>query len=371
MFWVLALFGLSMFAASSFFGGQLNKGWTTNECPHVLVGNTPSSWGAYHSICVRTAHKANTPYSVCEKRVDQGLIFNSSEYTIPVGAYETVRFLARDKAVELEGYYAPSSRACAPTVILVHGRGACKENYEVMMPAAILYNAGYSVLAIDQRNHGGSGTFLQPDGNAYNTWGATEQYDILGAWDYLVSNKSVATGKIGVAAYSMGAAATTVAFGEEPRLRAAWVDSVACSPEEVLALATGNAFGGLLSGAKGLIASWGYSIGVGWISSIDIRSKQPHDGASKLRVNQSYYSVWTTGDQDVPMSALERCRDNAAQSGADADSWLADDRTDFDTRNPTGAQLSNTHVEAMLYYPTLYEQRIVAYFNRTIGNANC
>lgn len=133
--------------------------------------------------------------------------------------YQEVTFPSRDRGVTIDGWWIPAAKADAPVVIAVHGQGSCKRDPAILMPAGMLHRQGFGVLLIDLRDSGASTT---EDGR-YGA-GSDEYRDVLGAWDWLVG-RGVAPARIGLFGQSGGAAAVTIAMGEEPRVAGAWEES--------------------------------------------------------------------------------------------------------------------------------------------------
>lgn len=149
-----------------------------------------------------------------------GTTINTSPYVMP--AFEEVSFPARADGLSLSAWYVPSSNETeAPSVIVVHGLGSCKNSPDVMITSGMLARNGYNVLLLDLREHGASGI---EDGKA--AFGSEEYLDVLGAWDWLVNTKQQEPQRIGVLGFSMGGAAALIAAGEETQLQALWMDSV-------------------------------------------------------------------------------------------------------------------------------------------------
>jgi fermentation-respiration switch protein FrsA (DUF1100 family) len=86
------------------------------------------------------------------------------------------------------------------------------------------------------RDHGVSAT---SDHNSVG-WGYDYHLDTLGAWDYAVNDPDNKLGgamskdKVGILGFSMGGFVTSTAFGFEPDVPGAWVDSGVFEPREVL-----------------------------------------------------------------------------------------------------------------------------------------
>ncbi len=100
-----------------------------------------------------------------------------------VSEYREVRLASRDPGIELHAWWLPSREDTeAPPVIVVHGRGSCVREPEVLASAGMLRRLGYAVLLLDLRDHGAS---TVEDGRYA---GGTEEYrDVQGAVDWLVT----------------------------------------------------------------------------------------------------------------------------------------------------------------------------------------
>eukprot|EP00947_MAST-08B_sp_MAST-8B-sp1_P005713 g5713.t1 len=380
-FWMIAVAGLAAFAAGQFFFDELAP---ADPCPHSVY-NDPSEWKAFYSGCLRQVikDKEGDQRGKCEKALNikgtTKLVDDNSPpgFTVNQSDWEKVNFTARD-GVLLQGYLFPAKQKCAPAITLLHGRGVCKENYDVLMPAAMLWRHGFTVLAFDTRNHGASSKFIQPGmDKQMNTWGATEYNDVLGAWDYVQKKMGINSTKVGIYGQSMGGSSSLIALGEEPNIRAAWVDSAVCSARDVLANALATQFGGILVGLAGHAADWGYGMGASQIKSVDPNTKQGYLAVKKLKSHQHLHFTRTTGDIEVPEWSTRRCTEGAKGSAAGANviEWVADDRADFGTADPKPCedktkpcQSKNTHSEAMLYYTEQYEKRIVDFFKKALGS---
>ena len=133
--------------------------------------------------------------------------------------YELVSFPSREPEFTISGWYIPGE-ADGPAVISVHGLGSCKYSGVNLMQAGMLNNAGFAVLVIDVRDAGDSSF---EDGRS--AIGNEEYLDVLGAFDWLQSEKGHTAEQIGILGNSLGAATSLIAFAQEPALAAAFVDS--------------------------------------------------------------------------------------------------------------------------------------------------
>jgi dienelactone hydrolase len=135
---------------------------------------------------------------------------------VPLGAdpssvdltYEEVALRTAD-GVDLAAWYVPSSNRAA--VVLLHGAGSTRS--DVLDQAAVLARAGFGVLLIDARGHGGSG------GRAMD-FGWHGDADIAAATRYLTTRPDVDPGRIGAVGLSMGGEEALGASGSNDVLSA-------------------------------------------------------------------------------------------------------------------------------------------------------
>lgn len=128
-----------------------------------------------------------------------------AEYSIP--KLSDVSFPSR-QGNRLRGVFAPSNNGAA--VILAHGSGG--ERSDLSAEAKILSDAGFGVLAFDWPGHGESEGEIR--------WGEPERKAIAGAVDWLGSQPSVDSGKIGAFGFSMGGYIVAQAGASDARLKA-------------------------------------------------------------------------------------------------------------------------------------------------------
>lgn len=146
---------------------------------------------------------------------------DTSPYFMP--DYQTVTIPSRQNGITLSGWYVPGDTD-KPVILIVHGLGAgapdCKRHPRALLPAGMLHQAGYNVLLIDLRNHGDSTI-----DNGMWGGGGKEYQDVLGAWDWLQTQKGFQPNRVGLFAYSGGTAAVLIAMGQESRIPVVWLDS--------------------------------------------------------------------------------------------------------------------------------------------------
>ena len=133
--------------------------------------------------------------------------------------YEKVSFTTAD-GLTLRGWFVPSGKKTAKTLILLHGYPADKGN---ILPALAFLHADFNLLLFDFRYLGES------EGN-YSTAGAKEVEDLLAAIRFL---KSRGIKEVGVWGFSMGGAVGLMAIEKAPEIRAVVSESSYASLAEM------------------------------------------------------------------------------------------------------------------------------------------
>ena len=81
-----------------------------------------------------------------------GLMQIYQSWWITDPGYEKVKFKDIDGSIEYSAWWiAPTIKTNKDAIIIVHGYGASKHEYTVLMPAAMLVRNGHNVLVIDSR----------------------------------------------------------------------------------------------------------------------------------------------------------------------------------------------------------------------------
>ncbi len=296
------------------------------------------SYGIYDTLSKITPGGGNngsyTPASF--KSYPEWPSFEVSPYFMP--DYETVRFPSRQAGLSLAGWYVPGD-AGAPVVILTHGINGCKCSPNVLTAAGMLHRNGFNVLLYDMREHGESDI---EDGRA--AIGNEEYQDLLGAWDWLMTEKHFAPDRIGVFGVSMGAGTTLIAFGQEPRLAAAFVDSPYSDLSQIIneelarkQYPTFFAPGGIFMARV--------------IAGDDLLAHSPQE-AIRNDAGRPIFIVHGTGDIRINVRHTRQLAALAAQTGANVTTWI-----------PEGVE----HVGAEFDFPVEYEQRLVTFFSEALN----
>jgi dipeptidyl aminopeptidase/acylaminoacyl peptidase len=282
-----------------------------------------------------SSFKDSTPAAFATGTRDTGPFVDTGPYLMP--DYRAVSFPSREAGVTIAAWWVPSKTAGAPAVVVVHGRGKCRGDPEVLLPAGMLHRNGYSVLVIDLRNHGGS---TVTDG--HHSFGVHEQTDVLGAWDWLRSTQSVPAERIGLYGVSLGGASATMAMGTEARVAAVWEDASFASVEAGMPheLAKNHLPEFLLPAMV---------LAVRLFHDIDA---SPVRALAELH-GRPFAIVHGTADNTAEVSNAYLIADAVQKAGGSVDPWILE-----------GVQ----HVRASFVATAEYERRLIAFFSSALGH---
>jgi uncharacterized protein len=226
----------------------------------------------------------------------------------------------------------------APTVILSHGFTGCRFGPGDLLAAGMLHKHGIAVLMIDLRNHGDSTKV-----DMRFAGGVVEYHDVLGAWDWLRA-QGVPERRIGLLGFSLGAATTMIAMGQEPRIAAIWADSsygdIGTAIRDEL---TRNGYPTMLE-AGGVVA--GKVLG-----GVDLESHSPLETTTLLH-GRPIFLTHGLLDQRINVRSAYVLAESVAAHGQVAGLWIVPDAG---------------HTQAMKLHPAEYEQRLAAFF-LALGN---
>lgn len=125
-------------------------------------------------------------------------------------AFEAVELEAAD-GVRLAAWYLSPADDADAAVVVRHGAGSTRSN--VLAEAAVLVRAGFAVLLVDARGHGGS------SGRAMD-FGWDGEVDVAAGVGHLVDERGFAPGSVGVLGSSMGGEEALGAAGVDRRIGA-------------------------------------------------------------------------------------------------------------------------------------------------------
>lgn len=159
---------------------------------------------------------------------------------------QLVKFLSRPApdgatTVELTGWFLPGDRthlplgAKPPRIVIQHGYTSNANKVRVQAAAYLLRAMGFDVFTPNLRDHCSSAKT-----GDVNKWGWAYPFDLLGAWDYAMSDPQgimggpIPASQVGLMGFSMGGFTTATAFGMEPNAPGAWLDGMVMSPRRGL-----------------------------------------------------------------------------------------------------------------------------------------
>ncbi len=134
--------------------------------------------------------------------------------------YENVSFNTSD-GILIKGWFIPSAKPYAKTIILLHGYPADKGD---ILPSRLFLHHDYNLLFIDFRYFGESG-------GHYSTVGKDEVLDLLAAIQYL---KTRDINEVGVWGFSLGGSVALMAAAKAPEIKAVVSESAYANLNDML-----------------------------------------------------------------------------------------------------------------------------------------
>ena len=133
--------------------------------------------------------------------------------------WEDVSFQSRGDLVPLAGWYLPQPGGDRRCIIMIQGTDQHRNDPAIQSLglARDLVDRGFSVLLFDLRARGESGGVRSSEGDR-------EQWDLLGAIDY-VESRGIPVERIGLLGFSLGAGVAILVAAQEPRIPAVVSDS--------------------------------------------------------------------------------------------------------------------------------------------------
>ncbi|MDP7333733.1 MAG: alpha/beta hydrolase [SAR324 cluster bacterium] len=269
------------------------------------------------------------------------------------GDYQEVELTLENEALRISAWVR-EAEGNAPWILFIHGLGSCKNNHAVLLPAAMMVRQGYSVMLLDMREHGASSRI-----NQLHTAGQEELHDVLNGWRWIHEKKGIPAEEIGVYGVSLGAGTVALAFAEEPRIHAAWLDSPFADMEKIirseLQIAGFPAF--LAGGAKlaGLL-----------FSGIDIMGRTPLEGAESIG-NRHLFIAHGKQDERIPVFHGELMCETAnafmLEDGS-VECWYPSGQVTVGEDKTTG------HAVAMLTELEEWNHQMKEFFGRTLNHQN-
>ncbi len=258
----------------------------------------------------------------------------------PVGEYQDVSFPARNQNYPVYGFYLPASKGGDRALISVHGYRASRRDDYHLKRAVYLRDLGYTVLSIDLSNSGGDTV-----SNGRIGMGFSERWDVLGAYDYLLT-RGFAPGQIGLVGESMGGASVLLAGALEPRIRAIWADSAYERADVVVSEQAESA------GFPSMIVPGGMVWG--WLLSGDrIWEAAPIDAGRAFAANkQAIYLIHCVNDEKVLYHHGVDLNAAYKAAGVDVTFWSVAD---------------GQHASAIVNHREEYLQRLDTFFKQVLS----
>ena len=131
--------------------------------------------------------------------------YDLSDYWMTDVDYETVDIQTADD-ITLEAWWiTPTYPEAKQTVIVTHGIGTSRRDFNTLLPTSFLVDAGFNVLLVDSRDTGGS---TCDDGR--HSAGQEESSDFAEVAKWLVETKDIPSESLGMFGVSGGAIATSL-----------------------------------------------------------------------------------------------------------------------------------------------------------------
>lgn len=198
------------------------RGWIALSAGVVLVaagvgafalGNYVYQTGTSVPCAINADDLENTPEQFTTPTVgpfpgdgwNKWIGYDLSQWWLTGVSYETVSIPVAD-GVQLEAWWIPAGDPAAEeTVIVTHGYGTSRRDFNALLPTAMLVKDGFNVLLVDQRDTGESTCV---DGR--HSAGQDESDDFAAVADWLVTEKNITPEKLGMYGVSGGAIATAI-----------------------------------------------------------------------------------------------------------------------------------------------------------------
>ncbi|HAJ05976.1 MAG TPA: hypothetical protein DCL76_05435 [Chloroflexi bacterium] len=294
-------------------------------------GNTPSNWSPNDDW------SSFEPWPSAQERIRIRRDFDVTPYQIP--EYEEVSFHPRNEPnITLKGWYIEVD-PLAPVVIQTHGmptNGKCKP--EMLLMQGYLTEGGINSLSFDLRNYGESDVV-----GDYFAVGQIEYNDLLGAYDWLVSDKSYRSGQIGMSAFSAGGGAA-IAFAEEPGITALWLDSAVLD----FPLVVRNELKRL--GYPSIFSQAAITVG-GWLVGVKLDERSPMEAADSANDRPVFL---THGKKDPRVSIVhsQRFEQRIINNKGNVTAWYVDNRA---------------HVDAIWGESIAYKKKLIDFFSHSLS----
>lgn len=317
---------------------------TNHDCWGNFDQNTPEEFAPLR-------HEIPLSNATYQENITTNIMDGLSQYWWP--SHEPAIIEVEGLALSAWYYKQPDPNESMPWVIFVHGIRGCKAGGSILLPAGMLIDAGYNVIAFDMRDHGESDV---EDG--FVSAGQKEWRDVVAVHDWLIENQSAEEGRIGLFGTSMGAGTAAITFAQDSRIQVAWLDSPFSDMGKIIEEEL--EFQGLPTflGGAGIFAG---KIQTGE----DLTALSPLDAATEIG-DRHMYVVHGTFDGRVKVHHGQSMCDEALEHGVEGnvECWIKDSRIIY---NVEGENETDEHVTLMLTDTDEYEQRLIAFFDKSFA----
>lgn len=241
--------------------------------------------------------------------------------------------------VTLEAWWIKASYpTAAETVIVTHGYGTSRRDYNALLPSAMLAKEGFNVLLVDQRDTGNSTCV---DGR--HSAGQDESDDFAAVADWLVAQKGITPDKIGMFGVSGGGIATAI---------------LPAKTENVSAFAMEAPIFDFADTARREVAFQGFPQELWTLADIAARlrgvnlNETPIPAGIDAAENRPMLLLHGTNDQRLAYEGAVKFRDYAENAGVEITLETFD-----------GAD----HTEGMLTETERYSQALTTFFRNALG----
>jgi len=194
----------------------------------IAVGDYVYREGTSLSCDINDDQLANSPAEFYTSGIDNGPFpgeswnrwvgYDLSDYWLVDSPVTDVTIPVAD-GVELRGWWLEADSADG-TVIVTHGYGASRRDFNTLLPTSMLIREGFNVLLVDQRNSGESSCTT-----GRHTAGQVESDDFAQVARWALDNGFASPGKLGMFGVSGGGIATSVLPAKTPEVSAFAIES--------------------------------------------------------------------------------------------------------------------------------------------------
>jgi hypothetical protein len=158
------------------------------------LANTPEAF--------YTPAKGNGPFP--GEGWDKWAGYDLSDWWMTDVSYQAVEIPVSDE-VTLSAWWIAPTESNGKSVIVTHGIGTSRRDFNALLPSAMLVKNGFHVLLVDSRDTGES---TCTDGR--HSAGQEESTDFAAVADWLIANKGIKASSLGMFGVSGGAIATSL-----------------------------------------------------------------------------------------------------------------------------------------------------------------